>query len=73
MRGPQTLLAPRCANLRRICDFVRKGQRTKCLKSAPKQKGSHISGSFLTWGARADASQPFGSRVGSRLVHYDFV
>jgi hypothetical protein len=27
----------------------------------------------LTWAARAEASQPLGSRVGSRLVHYDFV
>jgi hypothetical protein len=73
MRGPPTLVAPRCANFKRICDLMRRRERTKCQKSAPKQKRSHISGSFLRWAARADASQPLGSRGERCLVHHDFV
>ena len=73
MRGPRRLGAPRCATSTRICDLMRRRQRTKCQKNAPKQNRSHRLGSFLTWGARADASQPLGSRVGSGLLHHDFV
>jgi hypothetical protein len=43
--------------------FGAQGQCTKCQESAPKQKRSHISGSFLTWTGRADTSQPLGSRA----------
>jgi hypothetical protein len=73
MRGPQTLVAPRCANSKRICDLMRREQRTKCQESAPKQERSHISGGFSTWAARADASQPLGSGINGCLVHHDFV
>jgi hypothetical protein len=73
MRGPRRPGAPRCANSKGICDLMRRGQRTKCQRSAPKLKRPQISGSFPTWGARADPSQPLGSCAESCLVHYDFV
>jgi hypothetical protein len=72
MRGRRTLGALRCADSRRICDLMRRRQRTKCQKSAQKQKRSQILGGF-PWAARADASQPLGSRVESCIVHHDFV
>jgi hypothetical protein len=73
MRRARTLVASRCANFKRICNLMRRRERTKCQKSAPKQKRSHKSGIFLSWTAPADASQPLGSRAESCLVHHDFV
>src|ERR1700746_2858149 len=72
MRWPRTRGAQRCANSKRICDLMRRGQRTKWQKSAPKRKRSQISGDF-PWAACAEASQPLGSRVESCVVHHDFV
>jgi hypothetical protein len=72
MRGPRRRGAPRCANSKRICDLVRRGQRTGGQESAPKRKRPHKSGGF-PWAGCAEASQPLGSRVESCVVHHDFV